>query len=175
MPCVDITIRMPSSPVARREVIRFAVTGVLGVGAGCASGATHGGESPETPSPAGAFDPSAHVDDWQEGSTRGGAEAIEIEVCVKGVAKDAVQSLVMDRLDRTTSISFGIGRHSIRVYRELIVTRDRRVRGKADVSFDRLVAVTPATVTAIVTRDDTEETCEFPVYVEDIVLIIEGD
>lgn len=158
------------SRISRRKYISGAVCASSFLFAGCS----------ET-------EPEDVVDDWQEERSRGEADILETEVRIDSYGvievtygrewRDALQSVVLDRLDRTSSLAFGFGKdreseddeYSILVSREIVLGRDGDIRSKPDVMFVALREATPRAVRATVIYDDTEHTCQFPVYVQDRV------
>lgn len=140
------------------------------------------------------FDPSDHLDDWQDERARGEADPIEdeqpiesdgiIEVRCGRVARDTLREVVSDRLDQPSGLSFGFGtdpqreenesdtadEYRLVVRRTIHRTRDGDVRSKPDVGFETLREVTPREVRMTVKHGDAEHTCRYPVYIEDSVL-----
>lgn len=141
------------------------------------------------------FDPTDHVDDWQDERARGEADSIEdeqsidsygiIEVKCGREARDTLQEVVLDQLDQPSGLSFGFGKDSdenetdtedeyrLLVSRVIHLTRDGDVRSKPDVRFETLREATPREVQMTVKHEDTEHTCRYPVYVMDSTLQIE--
>lgn len=138
------------------------------------------------------FDPSDHVDDWQEEQVQGEADPIDTEEAVDSgslevrcgrVGRDALQSVVLDRLDHTSSLAFGFGRnpkhdaateeedeYRLIVERVITVGRDGDMRSKPKVSFSTLREVTPSEVDTTLRRDESViHTCQHVVYVQDTV------
>lgn len=146
----------------------------------------------ETATPTDAFDPTEYLEDWHpewaraEGTpaeTTGDVpDQLSIDRACENAATEELSSTVDSRLDAETSLSYG-GRVDSAVSGEsqlaLGVTRVLERSGNGDVisepnvSFERLRSVTPKTVTATVTDGDNSNTCNFEIYIHDVVLQLE--
>lgn len=132
------------------------------------------------------FDPTEHIDDWQDERVRGEAEPIEVTATVDSatamdkncarVAKDAVGSVLDERLPQPIGY-YGVGRdpegeheYVIRVGRTLTVEQNGTVALSPELPFDMLRSLTPRTVRATTVHKGIERTCNHPVYVQDRVL-----
>lgn len=141
----------------------------------------------DTPSVQETFDPTEHVDDWQDERVRGEADSLSTEGTVDSdsvmevkcgrVGRDALQSNIEDQLGQIGAIEYSFGQDSedeheyiLTVIRRLVVKRDGSVQGKPEVSFDILHSATPRTVTATARYDETKYTCQHPEFVQDSVI-----
>lgn len=167
---------------------RRAVLGGMGavlssVLAGCAGSANDSGRK--------TFDPNDHVDDWQGVPVQGEADPIETEATVEScgdidvrcgrVGRDALQSVVLDRVNDTTGLAFGFGRNQkysgetseedeyiLSDYRQITVERDGDVQTIPEISFSTLREVTPRVVHATINRNGTEiHTCQYKMCIKD--------
>jgi hypothetical protein len=132
------------------------------------------------------FDPTEHIDDWQDTRVRGTGEKIEVTVTLDSAvamdlkcaraAKDAVGSLLDKRLPQPIGY-YGVGRdpegeheYIIRVGRTLTVKQNGTIALSPELPFDMLRSLTPRAVEVTADYEGTERTCTHPVYVQDRVL-----
>jgi hypothetical protein len=143
--------------------------------------AREGSSSAET-----GFDPTEHIDDWQDERVRGESEPIAVTATIDSavavdlkcarVAKDAVGSVLDERLPQPIGY-YGVGRdpegeheYVIRVGRTLTVKQNGTVTLSPDIPFDLLRSLTPRAVGVTADHEGAEQTCNHPVYVQDRVL-----
>lgn len=193
---------MTAAGVTRRRALQAAGSALLAALAGCNTTADNGSDATATPapvptdtptpSPTAAFDPSDHVDDWQDDRMRGTAEPIEteerddsappvVELTCAEVARDAVEAVVLNQLDQTEGLTFLLSRvpeeekRIILAIRAMIVERESSmVVVKPEVSFTKFREVTPREVRGTIVYNDSEFTCEHEVYVEDRVFYVQS-
>lgn len=141
----------------------------------------------DTPSLKETFDPTEHVDDWQDERARGQADPITtdgtvdsgnvMEVKCGRVGMHGLRSYVDEQLGEPKGLAFSFGTDSkadhgdiFAVTRRLVVESDGSILGTPEVSFETLVSATPRTITATARYEEKEYTCQHPAFVRDSVI-----
>lgn len=179
--------------VTRRDTLRISISALpLGI-AGCVGNNLRQSTTPTEQDPTSPtsspkpFDPLDYVDEWHEEPVRAMGDPIEatqelessqpLDTACNSLATDTVRNRVQGWFADSSGISGGRGRidHpefdiAVYIHRRFIIKRDGTPRSMPKVSFDRLLEVTPRSIRATVRFENQTHTCEFPVFLEDVVL-----
>ncbi|MFY4814864.1 hypothetical protein ACOJIV_19535 [Haloarcula sp. AONF1] len=137
-------------------------------------------------------DPSDEVDNWHEDPERATAEPIErestgvdasdIEEACARKAREVLSSVVSewvpDKNLESSRLYYGDekslppehrGRSALFVNRIHYFTRSGRLESAPKIGFETLRSKTPSSVTMNISTQDANHSCEYPVYIDDVV------